>query len=201
MRAEVMCAGFTCDPSTFNGAAAQAACLLDCPGGDATCMTDACTEIQGQGCTDFACPTGKTRDCADVRCSDSCSAANLADGFCDDGHPLSASYSLCAYGTDCSDCGPRKGSRPPRVPLGGLCARDVGCEGYDDDYLKTKAWCVHVSGTPDGQFRCVPDCTTDSGTEPCPDGFDCSGLVYSDDQTPVSMGNVQAHACFPTFCE
>jgi hypothetical protein len=37
-------------------------------------------------------------------CSDSCRSSN--DGACDDGGP-GAQHDVCAYGTDCSDCGPR----------------------------------------------------------------------------------------------
>jgi len=41
---------------------------------------------------------------SDVLCTNTCTYAN--DGDCDDGGPNS-DYSLCAYGTDCGDCGPR----------------------------------------------------------------------------------------------
>ena len=37
-------------------------------------------------------------------CTDTCTYSS--DGTCDDGGP-GASYSLCALGTDCTDCGPR----------------------------------------------------------------------------------------------
>ena len=43
-------------------------------------------------------------------CSNTCDYAS--DGDCDDGGPLSY-YSICPYGTDCFDCGPRQPLRFP----------------------------------------------------------------------------------------
>src|SRR5690554_5642038 len=40
-------------------------------------------------------------------CTNTCAYA--FDGVCDDGGPGSA-YSVCDYGSDCADCGPRYGS-------------------------------------------------------------------------------------------
>lgn len=44
-------------------------------------------------------------DSSDVLCMDTCDWAG--DGVCDDGGP-DAEYDVCAYGTDCADCGPRE---------------------------------------------------------------------------------------------
>jgi len=41
----------------------------------------------------------------ELLCTDTCSYAG--DGDCDDGGPNS-DYDFCAYGTDCTDCGPRE---------------------------------------------------------------------------------------------
>ena len=41
---------------------------------------------------------------AHAQCTNSCSTSY--DGECDDGGPGSL-YSICGYGTDCSDCGVR----------------------------------------------------------------------------------------------
>lgn len=41
---------------------------------------------------------------AAAQCADSCGSSN--DGECDDGGPGSI-YDICAFGTDCGDCGPR----------------------------------------------------------------------------------------------
>jgi hypothetical protein len=198
MRAEVMCSDFSCDQDC-NGAAVRAECLVECPGMDAECLTTACLKIQNARCEAFDCPMGHARKCDGVQCTDTCTG-NTKDTFCDDGDPASAAYSFCAYGTDCSDCGPRVGSRPPRAPLGGLCpgGRDVGCEGYNDDYLRNNVFCVHVEGTQDGQFACVPDCT--SPEEECPEGFDCQELVYTSGAPYEDTQGTQGAACFPMFC-
>jgi hypothetical protein len=173
-------------------------CLLDCPGMDTECMTSACQKIQMARCEAFACPASNPRNCDDVTCNDSCTG-NTDDTFCDDGDPSSAVYALCAYGTDCSDCGPRRGSRPPRAPIQGLCpaGRDVACDGYNDDYERNEAFCVHVEGTQAGQFSCVPDCTTE---QDCEDGFECEALVYMNGDPYEDLDGVQGYACFPTFC-
>jgi secreted trypsin-like serine protease len=83
-----------------------------------------------------------------VGCEDTC--AWPGDGECDDGGPGSL-YAVCAYGTDCTDCGPRDGSAPPTPggtptpappPAGGMC--DDTCywagDGFCDD------------GGPDAEF-------------------------------------------------
>ena len=50
-------------------------------------------------------------------CTNTCQWA--FDNECDDGGPGSL-YSICAFGTDCGDCGPRTGTAPP--PPNGACA-------------------------------------------------------------------------------
>ena len=50
------------------------------------------------------------------QCTNTCySSAWISDGYCDDGGPGSE-YGTCAYGTDCTDCGPRGSSSPPPSP-------------------------------------------------------------------------------------
>ena len=54
---------------------------------------------------------GIDQDCSGLDeqglCSDNCSNASWnGDGICDDGGP-NASYGVCSFGADCSDCGPR----------------------------------------------------------------------------------------------
>lgn len=48
-----------------------------------------------------------------VLCSDTCPWAH--DKSCDDGGP-GAGFATCAFGTDCADCGPRRGPPPPPPP-------------------------------------------------------------------------------------
>jgi hypothetical protein len=200
MRAEIMCTDYECNPSECDSPTVLASCVVECPDMDEDCLTESCQQVQYASCAGFACPADTGHDCGDVRCSDTCTE-NKQDGYCDDGHPFSAAYSLCVHGTDCSDCGPRQGDRPARARLGGLCAggRDVACEGYEDDYLSNGAFCVHVAGTPDGQFRCVPDCTSDD--EVCPDGFDCEDLEFTSGAPYTDLSGVQGRACFPNFCQ
>jgi hypothetical protein len=56
-------------------------------------------------------------------CTNTCPHAD--DGECDDGGPNSL-YSICAYGTDCNDCGPR----PPIPGCSNTCphANDGECD-------------------------------------------------------------------------
>lgn len=41
-------------------------------------------------------------------CSDTCGTLWSGDGDCDDGGFISASFSFCSFGTDCTDCGTRR---------------------------------------------------------------------------------------------
>lgn len=52
-------------------------------------------------------------------CTDTCQ--HPGDGDCDDGGPGSI-YSLCEYGTDCSDCGPRSSSNSTYQDMPGAAA-------------------------------------------------------------------------------
>jgi hypothetical protein len=61
---------------------------------DALCVS----RIETYGC-------GSCADESELLCTDTCQFAN--DGLCDDGGPGS-DYSVCDYGTDCADCGPRE---------------------------------------------------------------------------------------------
>ena len=71
-----------------------------CPPWDTDCVETAVAK--------FCQPDGSCRPseptCEVTACTDTCPWAG--DGECDDGGPGS-DYSVCPYGTDCSDCGPR----------------------------------------------------------------------------------------------
>jgi hypothetical protein len=129
---------------------------------------------------------------------------NNKDGYCDDGDPSSATYSFCRYGTDCTDCGPRRGStRPDRLALGEPCpeGQDVSCEGYNDDFTKTQAWCLQFSGGGSA-FRCVPSCTTADGAGECPDGYECQAVTTSSgDPYRDAVNRTPGYACVPQICE
>jgi hypothetical protein len=206
LRAEVFCPGHTCKVSECDNAAQLARCALDCPMKDTACMQARCDELQGASCDMFKCPAGSTRSCgSDVHCSDSC-AGNNNDGFCDDGDPASATYSFCPYGTDCSDCGPRRGPRPARGAFGDVCpgGQDVACDGYNDDFLKTGAWCLRVVPKDDSApFRCVPDCTTANGAGNCPADYECQAVLTSEGApyTDATRNKTPGYACVPTVCQ
>jgi hypothetical protein len=61
---------------------------------DALCVS----RIESYGC-------GSCTGVSEPLCTNTCQFAN--DGLCDDGGPGS-DYSVCEYGTDCADCGPRE---------------------------------------------------------------------------------------------
>jgi len=67
-------------------------------------------------------------------CSNECTFAH--DGECDDGGPGS-DYSVCVFGSDCGDCGPRGGSDagdpPASDPFADLCAAGDSVEECMDE--------------------------------------------------------------------
>jgi hypothetical protein len=200
LRAKAFCPGHECDPADCTGAAARARCALQCPMTDTTCMQDRCQKVRQASCDDFMCPEGSTRNCSGVRCSDSC-ADNNDDNFCDDGDPTSASYAFCAWGSDCSDCGPRRGTEPAALQLGDACApgQDVACQGYDDNFLKTEAWCLRPTGA--SVHRCVPDCTTSDGEGDCPEDYECQAVLNGSNQPYTDVYGTPGYACVPIVCE
>jgi hypothetical protein len=205
VRAQTFCPGYVCNPSDCENAAALVRCNTECPGMDTSCMEGRCIDRSKVACADFVCPGGGTRSCQDVKCSDTCSGNN-DDGFCDDGDPSSATYAFCAYGTDCTDCGPRHGStRPPGLAIGEPCpeGQDVSCAGYNDDFLKTTAWCLQFNSDPGAAFRCVPDCTTSDGAGECPDDYECQAVLNSEGQPyrDATNNRTPGYACVPTICE
>ncbi|MBN2196823.1 MAG: LDL receptor domain-containing protein [Polyangiaceae bacterium] len=67
-------------------------------------------------------------------CTDTC--LDAADGYCDDGG-AGADFSLCAYGTDCTDCGwrtPACSSSEVACGDGTCIAMTWVCDGYVDCY-------------------------------------------------------------------
>lgn len=84
-------------------------------------------------------------------CSDGCPYQN--DGMCDDGGPGSL-YSVCDFGTDCGDCGPRSGSAPaptpPPAPAPGATCNDSCAwsnDGYCDDGGPGSTYVLCAAGT------------------------------------------------------
>lgn len=92
-----------------------------------------------------------------MMCSDTCRTSS--DGECDDGGPDSL-YSICAYGSDCADCGPRE----PRLPSEVVpAATPIGEDGM---------MCTDTCGSS-GDNEC-DDGGPDSLYSICTYGSDCS---------------------------
>jgi hypothetical protein len=191
-----------CGPESCASAAERAACDKEC--GSAPdphlCLAQACNDQNALGCKQLACPDGRAPQCVGVTCRNSCNNYNF-DGVCDDGDLASAQSGVCAYGSDCADCGPRHGDAPKPAPQGGACAFHSNCEGASpDDLAAAQAWCVE---TAPGVSRCAPDCTGQD--EICPKGSSCYTLQGPDQDAdgepdPIVQGDLTASACFPSAC-
>ena len=91
---------------------------------------------------------------------------------CDDGGPSSA-YSMCQYGTDCIDCGPRPVLSPPTPPAGSSCEFEGDCQPDACCYDRCNT-CVGGSVNDQqcpGGYRCAPG-SQNSATQPSPSPFD-----------------------------
>ncbi len=86
---------------------------------------------------------------AGAQCSNTCNSAN--DGECDDGGP-GAQYSVCAFGTDCNDCGPRSGGASQQPASSGQCSNTCNSahDGECDDGGPGAQYSVCALGTDCG---------------------------------------------------
>ncbi len=152
------CGGCACDVTSTCDTGC--ACDADCGGCacdvTSTCDTGCACDADCGGCAcDVAAGCDAGCDCdpectpgVDL-CADSC--AYPSDGECDDGGS-GAATELCAYGTDCADCGPRPATCVPTCD-GRECGGD-GCGG-------TCGACVGVADCLG--FTCV-ECACDVST-------------------------------------
>ena len=178
-----------------------------CATADVECAMKACEEARDRPCEKQECGMGNGQpNCAGVVCSSSCSTAAFTnDGICDDGDVSNAESSFCAWGSDCGDCGPRRGAAPPSsVGLGGACADPRQCGGDITNIKNSTAWCVNTTSAINQPRRCVPDC---SSSMKCPDGYECAPLGSDPDgsgpmpaQAVMDSSGATARACFPTQC-
>ncbi|MDB4990723.1 MAG: hypothetical protein JWN04_5901 [Myxococcaceae bacterium] len=192
--------GGACDPAKecVPGGAAMAAVLLQCPGQSVECAMNACEAARDTKCSDQKCAGMSAPNCAGVVCTNTCANHKFNnDGLCDDGDLSNASSAVCDWGTDCGDCGPRKGSAPPfSVQLGDPCVDPVQCGGDVDDVTMATGWCL-LPGSAEPS-RCLPDCSLG---KKCPAGFTCHDLELTDSGDPVKdPAGRRASACFPTQC-
>jgi hypothetical protein len=185
----------------------QAECLADCPlttagAKDLACLTQRCEDVRVTRCqSDLACPNGGVPDCANLTCTNDCPMGFAGDGYCDDGDAFSSLKPLCAWGSDCADCGARKGAAPDPGYWGTVCKYRQNCAGGTGNPADAAAWCVEIDGIP-GLSRCAPDCSRDQG---CPDGFECrealfdlGGPAREPIVDPATM--LKSQACFPMLC-
>ena len=201
--------GGGCDPAavcTPANAQLLVAGMNLCPGRDPECAMRACEMARDKPCQAHSCvggPPGAVPNCAGVVCDDSCPGfpEYVKDGVCDDGDLSNAISAVCRWGTDCGDCGPRRGAAPPfDLGLADLCVDPIQCGGDTTDVRLASGWCVRIDLAVT-VLRCVPDCST-SGD--CPAGFECNDLVYQDDDgsttTLTDDNGKTARACFPNAC-
>jgi hypothetical protein len=111
-------------------------------------------------------------------CSNSCTYA--FDGECDDGGPNSL-FNLCAYGTDCGDCGSRPGEgggggggvtvTPTERPCFYTYRSRLACPGTPDSRTGPEERCAMVSSLEECRERFESDVDCFSGC--------CSDTTYS----------------------
>lgn len=200
-RLEQFC-GAGCPQGMCDGADVQAKCASDCPmlptgGPDLSCLTEKCEEVQLARCeTDLVCPNGSKVDCAQFTCTNDC--IYPADGTCDDGDVIASDTNDCAWGSDCADCGPRKGPKPVGY-IGSVCQYHSNCSGGTMKPSTATAWCVQSETLP-GVNRCAPDCSRD---QDCGDGFVCREVLVAQSdgsKQPIVEGDLRGQACFPLMC-
>jgi hypothetical protein len=197
--------GFKCDEDDCDAPDVLDACEASCPEADGDpelCLTRACNAVRDQGCANVICPdTNEPADCTGVVCKNTCGGNSSpewsGDGVCDDGELLSATYADCAWGTDCTDCGPRRGKPPEPEPQGGVCAFNTGCAGYQQDLKTNAAWCVSLDDVAKGLSRCVPDC---SRGRTCPSGYECVAVLDDMDER-IEQDDLVGQACIPLVCD
>jgi hypothetical protein len=201
---EALCADqVACAPTHCESEPVLRACQSECGTAEdpKRCMAQLCSETRGLGCSEISCPNQQPPLCDGVQCRNACPGYNF-DGVCDDGEPKSAASGVCTYGTDCADCGLRRGDAPRPQPQGGPCAFHSGCTGADlADIAGASAWCIEIAP---GVSRCAPDCTSEGET--CPEGSSCfvlSGVDQDGDgePDPIKQKDLVASACFPAACE
>jgi hypothetical protein len=175
-----------------------------------TTLEELCRATVTVDCADTLCTDGSTPACALLEtdlCYDDCKVDGTPyadDGFCDDGDTLSADTGDCAYGHDCTDCGPRtvlKKNTPAPAALGESCVTNPGCAGFDAHFADSEAFCTYPTDASTGK-RCLPSCTNG---ESCPSDMECAEVTLrtSGGPKPFSIFNngPTPMACFPTMCE
>jgi len=141
-------------------------------------------------------------------CEDSCGSA--ADMECDDGGPDSL-YSVCAFGTDCSDCGPRNPADcVPRCEERN-CG-DNGCGGTCGECAEPETCMGGTCSvcTPDcsdatcGDDGCGGSCGECTGSAVCSRGTcrtpDCAGRECGSDGAGGTCGSMDGRCAEGSGC-
>jgi hypothetical protein len=182
-------------------------------------LITACQELKTVSCGEFAGYCINSDPKCDG-CKNTCEGGNLStvgDGSCDDGGRGSV-YSVCAYGTDCEDCGPRQLCNSScETPSNGICedgaqnsssakcdfgtdCNDCGsreivcldtCENKDDGYCE--------DGAPDADYVICDygtDCS-DCGPRPLSNCADLAGSCQTDSDC---CGKGVTEFCFNQTC-
>jgi hypothetical protein len=194
-----------CSEEACKAPATLQACQAECGTADSPvlCMAQLCGDTRALGCKNLACPDKRPADCDALVCRNACAGYNF-DGVCDDGDLASAASGVCAYGSDCADCGPRSGSEPTPQPNGGACAFHSGCIGANPGNIaQAESWCIDIDPAR-GVSRCAPDCSDPDET--CPEGSRCFVLMGVDQDgdgqpEPLAQEGRVASACFPSQCK
>ena len=205
-RFAILC-GEPCDPEQACGSVAASAALAQADPactpalGQAECAMKRCEEARDRPCSQWVCGNGMPPNCANVSCSNSCGEAGkiVLDGVCDDGDLSNAISAICPWGSDCGDCGPRRGAPPPQQrKLGEQCIDPFQCGASYTDFRGAPGWCVPLDESVE---HCVPDCTV---SRRCPDGYECQALQFENDMGQIDelidRDERVARACFPTEC-
>ncbi|HEX5658419.1 MAG TPA: hypothetical protein VFX59_14555 [Polyangiales bacterium] len=199
--------GTACDPATeCTQLLASAAARTACQGNDdPSCAKNLCERARDLPCASQQCPLGAAPSCAGTLCNDCDESEIRNDGICDDGDPSNAISYLCDYGSDCGDCGPRRGSAPPRrLDVGDVCADWTQCGGDLNSVKTSTGWCVPTTSAQ-SYARCVPDC---SNGKKCTAGFECVKIVSDEDgDGPLPSTQYKDYndgtlvfGCFPLQC-
>ena len=127
----------------------------------------------------------------ETTCTNTCTDAS--DGACDDGGP-GAEFSICGFGTDCVDCGPR--STLALCPFCGTCDSQMTITGSTYTYKKTDQYyicdaCFLAGGVGGRQMYIYQGWSSSTTVTNSYLWFDCSGGGWKRSIASSSCGGGQ----------
>jgi hypothetical protein len=199
--------GASCDPAAdctparaLLAVPALGICMTQTQGTPVECASRACEMLRDRPCEMQECAGAAQPLCAGVQCTNTCAVGSMSysgDGYCDDGDQSNADSAICAWGTDCQDCGPRGTRSTPPLALyeyGQFCVDSLQCGEFSADFNRSTGWCVTFSNAPQ---RCLPDCTK---SRRCAAGFTCQVLELEPGVAYEDNAGVEARFCRPNAC-